>query len=77
MFFFLAATDDGGATIGSAILLLIVLALSLLLYFLPSVIANRRGHPNRTPIFVVNLLLGWTFLGWVAALVWSLTAFDR
>jgi Superinfection immunity protein len=24
-------------------------------------------------IFALNLLLGWTFLGWVAALVWALT----
>jgi hypothetical protein len=26
------------------------------------------------PIFVLNILLGWTFLGWVVALVWSFTA---
>jgi hypothetical protein len=25
-------------------------------------------------IFALNLLLGWTLLGWFAALVWSLTA---
>jgi len=25
-------------------------------------------------ILVLNLLLGWTFLGWVGALIWSLTA---
>jgi hypothetical protein len=44
------------------------------LYFLPAVIAWCRGHHNRGAIFALNLLLGWTFVGWVAALVWSLTA---
>jgi hypothetical protein len=24
-------------------------------------------------IFLLNLLLGWTALGWIAALVWSFT----
>jgi hypothetical protein len=42
-------------------------------YFLPGLIAADRRHRNRYAIFALNLLLGWTFLGWVAALVWSLT----
>jgi hypothetical protein len=25
-------------------------------------------------IFVLNLLLGWTLLGWIGSLVWSCTA---
>ena len=44
------------------------------LYFVPTLVASRRDHHQRTPIFVLNLFLGWTFLGWVVALVWSLTA---
>ena len=50
-----------------------ILALILLLYFLPAGIAFRRGHHNRNAIFVLNLFLGWTFIGWVAALVWANT----
>ena len=42
-------------------------------YFLPSFIAFLRAHKNRFAIFLINLLLGWTVLGWVWALVWSLT----
>ena len=49
----------------------------LLVYFLPVVIAVVRGHQNTAAIFILTLLLGWTFLGWVAALVWSFTAVDR
>jgi hypothetical protein len=42
------------------------------LYFIPAIVAFRRQHPNATPIMVLNICLGWTILGWVAALVWSL-----
>ena len=44
------------------------------LYFIPSVVAAMRHHHQTGPIVALNLLLGWTLLGWVAALVWSLTA---
>lgn len=45
-------------------------------YLLPALIAGLRRHHNEGAIFVLNLLLGWTFLGWVAALVWACTAID-
>lgn len=44
-----------------------------LLYFLPSFVAFRRRHHQRVPILLVNLFLGATGLGWLAALVWSFT----
>jgi Superinfection immunity protein len=43
------------------------------MYFVPAFIAFVRKHRNTGPICILNLLLGWTFLGWVAALVWSFT----
>ena len=43
-------------------------------YFLPSIVAFSRGHHNAVAITILNLFLGWTFLGWVIALVWSATA---
>lgn len=42
-------------------------------YCFPTFIALGRGHPNCVPILIVNLSLGWTVIGWVGALVWSLT----
>jgi hypothetical protein len=33
-----------------------------------------RKKRNATAIFALNLLLGWTVLGWVAALVWAVTS---
>lgn len=48
-----------------------VLTLAVLIYLIPTIIAHRRQHRNATAIFLLNLLLGWTLLGWVGALVWS------
>lgn len=42
-----------------------------LIYFLPSFIANHRSHPNENSIFIINLFLGCTFIGWVISLAWA------
>ena len=44
-----------------------------LLYFLPTIIAFIRGHHSRLGILLLNLFLGWSGLGWIIALIWSLT----
>lgn len=51
--------------------LFIWIILSLFIYFLPTLVASHKKSKNRTSIFVLNLFLGWTLLGWVMALVWS------
>ena len=51
--------------------LLIFAVLGLCLYFLPSFIDYSRKHLNLGAVFVANLFLGWTFLGWVICLVWA------
>jgi hypothetical protein len=48
-----------------------IVAASILLYLLPTFIADERKHQHRVPISLLNLLLGWTFLGWVGAIVWA------
>jgi hypothetical protein len=50
---------------------LISLAIALGLYFAPTLIAGHVKHRQITGIFLLNLLLGWTFIGWVAALIWA------
>jgi hypothetical protein len=45
---------------------LILLAGAAAVYFLPSFAA--KGKPNFGPVFIINLFLGWTLLGWVVAL---------
>lgn len=61
----------------TAILGLLVLFGLVVVYLLPSIIAAERGHMSSGAIFALNLLAGWTALGWLAALVWSLTADTR
>lgn len=48
--------------------------IGLVMYLLPAVIANMRRHHQQGSIFVLNLLLGWTIIGWIVALVWSVSA---
>lgn len=43
-------------------------AVFLVIYLLPSIIAFVRRVPTRISAVVVNLLLGWTLIGWVIAL---------
>jgi hypothetical protein len=50
-----------------------LLVISLCIYFVPSIIAAVRSHQSRMAIFAVNLLFGWTGLGWLVAFIWSLT----
>jgi len=56
---------------GLGLLLIWTLAVISLLYFLPLAIAFSRGHKDTGAIFVVDLFLGWTLVGWVVALVWA------
>ena len=45
----------------------------LLIYFIPTVIACYRKHGNMTAILLLNIFLGWTLIGWLIALIWSVT----
>jgi hypothetical protein len=49
-----------------------LLFLALAVYMAPTLVAGARGHRDHVVILVVNLLLGWTFVFWVATLAWSL-----
>jgi hypothetical protein len=45
-----------------------IIGAALCIYFFPSIVAIlRRVH--RGQVIVINLFLGWTFIGWVSALV--------
>lgn len=53
------------------ILGIVILICALSIYFLPFTTAANRFHPHTASIFILNLFLGWTFFGWVLALVWA------
>ena len=42
------------------------------LYFLPSILG--RDKRDAMGIFLVNLFLGWTLIGWVVAFLWAIAA---
>jgi hypothetical protein len=52
-----------------------MLIVATLIYFLPTIIALARGHLSTLAIFLLNLFLGWTLLGWIIALIWSCTGY--
>lgn len=43
-------------------------------YFIPIFVAVFRRHRNGLAIGMLNILLGWTVLGWILALVWAFTS---
>lgn len=47
----------------------VILAFLAVCYFIPTLVAKSREIDNIGGVFVVNLLTGWTFIGWIAALV--------
>lgn len=50
--------------------ILIILGIGIL-YFLPCVVCAFREPKAGWAIFIINLFLGWTFIGWVVALAWA------
>ncbi len=48
--------------------------ISLAIYFIPVIIAYVRRHNNFVVICLLTIFTGWTFLGWLAALLWSLNS---
>lgn len=64
-------TEPSSSGAGGLILML------LGIYFLPAIIAAGRSHHNATAIFLLDLLLGWTAIGWILSLVWAATAVQQ
>ena len=50
------------------------LFISLAVYFIPVIVAYIRRHNNILAITLLTIILGWTFFGWLAALLWSLNS---
>jgi len=54
--------------------ILVVFLLGIGLYFLPTIVAFGRHHHQAGAVFAINLLLGWTLIGWAVALAMALSA---
>lgn len=54
------------------IVFLILLSI-FLFYFLPTIVSLCRKANKTLSVFIVNLFLGWTLIGWIVAIVLALT----
>ena len=57
---------------GIVVLQAIAAGFALALYFLPSILADRRKRHDVLTLALFNACLGWTGFGWLLALYWSL-----
>lgn len=57
---------------GVVIAIVLLAVLVLLFYLLPSLLGLVMGVVHWRGVMLVNMLLGWTVLGWLASLVWVL-----
>jgi len=60
--------EEGNPLVG-----LILLAFMFICYMIPTFVASARKHPQTVAIGALNFLAGWTFIGWVIAIVWAFT----
>ena len=52
---------------------ILVLLFVIAVYLIPTIIAFARGHASKWGIGVLNIVLGWSLVFWVVALIWSLS----
>jgi T4 superinfection immunity protein len=67
------STGDTAAGVAGLFFLFSLLAVGFFVWLLPGFIASVRKHHNQGAIWAVTILCGWTFVGWVIALVWAFT----
>ena len=60
---------QGGEMIWDFLSSLFWFLLIIFVYFLPSIAGSKKK--NAGAIFILNLFLGWTFIGWIIALIWA------
>lgn len=54
------------------IALLLFMLPALAIYLIPTIIAIVRHARNIVGIILLNIFGGWTLVGWIIALVWSI-----
>ena len=42
-------------------------------FLIPTIIAFYKHHPNKKYIAILNVVGGWTVIGWIVSLVWVLS----
>ncbi|HWH76829.1 MAG TPA: superinfection immunity protein [Candidatus Binatus sp.] len=63
----LANTGDGGL----AFIALLLVAFGIFVYFLPAIIGAKRQVTASGFLFIINLLFGWSVIGWIVCVLWA------
>jgi Superinfection immunity protein/Protein of unknown function (DUF2510) len=72
---FIAAASPSANQRGAILLFVAVLVAAVTLYLLPTIVAAIRGARDLGSVAAVNILLGWSLVGWAVA--WALALRDR
>jgi Superinfection immunity protein len=71
---------QGAGTVLAALLAFVMIlcfvVIGLGLYIAPTIVALTRKHPNAGPVAIINILLGWTLIGYAIALAWAFMAIE-
>lgn len=51
--------------------LIFIIIITVLIYFIPTIVCLIRKHTYKFYIIFLNIILGWTLIGWIASLIWS------
>lgn len=65
------ATPSPDSALEHGVKSFLLFAVVLIFYCLPVIIAIKRKHPSAMGIGILDILLGWTFIGWIIALIWA------
>ena len=55
-------------------IIVVQLLLIAIIYMLPTLISYARDIPPRRLITVINIVAGWTLIGWIVCFLWALLA---
>ncbi len=55
----------------NAVIFVLLIFIGVGSYFFPSLVAQARNTKHPVVIFSLNLIFGWTVIGWIALLIWA------
>lgn len=56
---------------------MLAILFGIAMYFLPAIVAHHRQHVSFGAILLVNLLLGWSVVGWIVCFAWACSGNTR
>ena len=60
-----------------AMVMLVVVIVVGLVYFAPFIIGKTRGVAHVDGLFAINLVFGWSIIGWVVAMAMALRSIEE